>query len=73
MTDVDTLMMSNLDQSQWFKAKERRLYGAVPFDINGISVSLMDPRDLLAYKKELGGEHQDIDIAAVEQYIAQYY
>lgn len=71
MTDVDTLKMSNLDQSEWFKAKERRLYEAVPFVVNGVPVSLMDPRDLLAYKKELGGEHQAIDIAAVERYIAR--
>ncbi len=71
MTDVDTLKMSNLDQSEWFKAKERRLNEAVPVVIHGVPVSLMDPRDLLAYKRELGGEHQAIDIAAVEQYMAR--
>lgn len=69
MTDVDTLLMSNLDQSEWFKAKERRLYDAVPWTINGVEVLLMDPRDLIAYKKELGGEHQAIDIAALEEYL----
>jgi hypothetical protein len=34
-------------------------------------VSLMDPRDLVAYKKELDGEHQVFDIAALEKYIIE--
>lgn len=37
--------------------------------IDGIEVPVMPPQDLIAYKKELNGEHQQIDIAAVENYI----
>ncbi|MCX6793109.1 MAG: nucleotidyltransferase [Candidatus Falkowbacteria bacterium] len=69
MTDVDTLLMSNLDQTQWLKVKERRLYDAVVTNINGLMVSIMDPRDLLSYKQELGGEHQSIDIEAIKKYL----
>lgn len=69
MTDVDTLLMSNLDQSAWMKVKDMRLFDAIICNINGIDVSIMDPRDLVAYKKELGGEHQAIDIEAIEKYM----
>ncbi len=69
MTDVDTLKMSNLEKIRWIKVKEIRLFEAVQTNINGINVSIMDPRDLIAYKKELGGEHQLIDIKAVQEYI----
>jgi hypothetical protein len=71
LTDVDTLKMSTLDKSEWIKVKDIRLYDTVPVEIDGIKVSLMDPRDLIAYKKELDGDHQKIDVLAVEKYINQ--
>ncbi len=37
--------------------------------VDGLEVPVMPPRDLIAYKKELNGEHQPIDIAAVEAYL----
>jgi len=73
MTDVDTLLMTNLEKTEWMKVKEKRLYDAVLTDINGLKVSIMDPRDLLSYKKELGGEHQAVDIHFIEQYIQANY
>lgn len=69
LTDVDTLKMSNLQQTEWMNVKEKRLYNGVITDINGIKASIMDPRDLISYKKELGGEHQLIDIKAIQEYI----
>ena len=69
MTDVDTLKMTNLEKTQWMDVKEKRLYEGIITDINGVSVSIMDPRDLVSYKKELGGEHQIIDIKAVQSYL----
>ena len=69
ITDVDTLKMSDLEKNKWIKVKEIRLFDAIKIEINGINVSIMDPRDLITYKKELGGEHQLIDIEAIQKYI----
>lgn len=69
MTDVDTLKMTNLEKTEWMNVKQKRLYDGIITDINGVSVSIMDPRDLISYKKELGGEHQLIDIKAIESYL----
>jgi hypothetical protein len=38
-------------------------------DVNGIEALIMDPRDLIRYKKELGGEHQIIDIEYIQKYL----
>lgn len=69
MTDVDTLKMTNLEKTEWFNVKEKRLYDGITTDINGSLVSIMDPRDLISYKKLLGGEHQKIDIDAIQIYL----
>ena len=69
MTDVDTLKMTNLEKTEWMNVKEKRLYDGIATDINGIIASIMDPRDLISYKKELGGEHQLIDIKAIQCYL----
>ncbi|MEI6528523.1 MAG: hypothetical protein WCO10_02505 [bacterium] len=69
ITDIDTLKMSNLEKTKWINVKEIRLFDAIPTDINKLNVSIMDPRDLVCYKEELGGEHQLIDIEAIKKYI----
>lgn len=69
MTDVDTLKMSNLEQTRWMEVKKMRLYDGIRTDINGVIVSIMDPRDLIAYKRELGGEHQLADVAAIQKFL----
>jgi len=70
MTDIDTLKMSNKEQTEWFQTKDKyRMYPTIATNINGTEVSLIDPRDLVAYKKHLNGDHQIVDIEAVEKYI----
>ncbi len=73
ITDVDTLRMSNLEMKTWYQTKDHfRKYEAVPMEIEGLIVQLMDPRDLVAYKKELADkehQYQMIDVKAVETYI----
>lgn len=69
MTDVDTLKMTNLNKTEWIDVKDIRLFDGITTDINGIKVSIMDPRDLIRYKKELGGEHQLIDIQYIQKYL----
>lgn len=70
MTDVDTLRMSNKEETEWHQTKDLyRMYPNILVDVNGVEVSLIDPRDLVAYKKHLGGDHQLVDIEAVQKYI----
>lgn len=73
MTDIDTLRMSNKAKTEWFQTKDRyRQFPNVVANVEGIDVSLIDPRDLAAYKKELADadhQHQLVDIAAAEEYI----
>ncbi len=69
ITDVDTLKMTDIKKTKWINVKEIRLFDGIKTNINGIDVSIMDPRDLIIYKKELGGEHQLIDIKAIQKYI----
>ncbi len=71
LTDVDTLRMSNKTKTEWVSPKEKYyVHDPVIKTISGIDVALFDPRDLIAYKKELDGAHQTIDIGAVQKYIS---
>ncbi len=72
MTDINTLRMSNKEKTEWCQTKDKhRNFPNIIMNIEGIDVSLMDPRDLVAYKKHLDGDHQLIDIEAVEKYIKE--
>jgi hypothetical protein len=72
LTDCDTLLMSKKDGSGWLKSLD--IYSKYPNlikDFHDIKVSLMDPRVLIEYKQELGGEHQEADIKFLKSYILQ--
>ena len=72
MTDINTLRMSNKEKTEWYQTKDKyRNFPNIITNIEGIEVSLMDPRDLVAYKKHLDGDHQLVDIEAVEKYIKE--
>ena len=75
ITDIDTLCMSNKEQTEWFQTKENYCKFPNIFKIvNGIEISLIDPRDLVSYKKELADkdhQYQLVDIKAVEKYIVE--
>lgn len=74
MADIDTLKMSTKDGNEWLQTKDSfRKYPNTVMDVEGTRVSLIDPRDLVAYKKHLNGDHQLIDIDAVEKYIQEHY
>ena len=73
ITDIDTLRMSNKEKTEWLRTKDKfRNFDPIPTDVGGIKVSLIDPRDLVAYKKHLDGEHQLMDIKAVENYLSAH-
>ncbi len=73
ITDIDTLRMSNRELTKWFQTKDNfRKFDPILTDVNGIEVLLIDPRDLIAYKKELADkdhQYQLIDVKAVQEYI----
>ena len=72
MTDIDTLRMSNKEKTEWYQTKDKyRNFPNIIKNIEGLDVSLMDPRDLISYKKHLDGDHQLVDIEAVEKYIKE--
>ena len=73
ITDIDTLRMSNKEKTEWFETKDRyRRFPNHLMQVAGIEVSLIDSRDLAGYKKELDGDHQLVDIRAVEKYIQEH-
>lgn len=73
ITDINTLQMSNLKMTEWYQTKNNfRKFDPILTDVNGIKISLIDPRDLVAYKKELADEghlYQLVDIKAIQEYI----
>lgn len=72
ITDIDTLKMSNKEKTGWLQTKDSfRKYPNVVTEVERIKVSLIDPRDLVAYKKHLDGDHQLVDIKAAEEYIKE--
>jgi hypothetical protein len=73
MTDIDTLRMSNKEQTEWFQTKDNyRKFTNIIKVVDDIEISLIDPRDLVAYKNELvdkDHQYQLDDVRAVERYI----
>lgn len=70
ISDIDTLRMSNKERTGWITTKDTyRKFETRIIEIGGVNVSVIDPRDLVAYKKELDGDHQSVDIAAIQKYI----
>jgi len=64
------MQMSNKESTKWLKTKEHfRKFDPIETEVNGIKVFLIDPRDLASYKKHLDGDHQIVDVVAVENYI----
>ncbi|MCB9815179.1 hypothetical protein H6785_01160 [Candidatus Nomurabacteria bacterium] len=70
LTDVDTLKMTNKGATEWLDNKLiYNKYPDVVKKIQDLEVVLMHPRVLIEYKNELRGEHQESDIAFLEEYI----
>ncbi len=67
--------MSDRELTKWFQTKDSfRKFPSVVKKIENVEVSLIDPRDLVAYKKELADQdhlYQLSDVEAVEQYIRE--
>ncbi len=69
ISGTDTMKMSNKERTMWIPR------GIFPYDttdmnIEGIDIKVMNSRELVTYKRELDGEHQLVDIKAIEEYLA---
>ncbi len=76
ITDIDTLRMSNKEQTEWFQTKDNyRKFSNFIKVVDGIEISLINPNDLVAYKKELVDKdhrYQLDDVETVEKYIINH-
>ena len=62
--------MSNKTKTEWFSSKEKYyVHDPVIKNIAGIDVAFFHPLDMIAYKKELDGPHQRVDIEALQKYV----
>lgn len=57
------------DKENIWKSFPAKLNEAEIHDVYGIKLPVMAPQYLIEYKKLLSGEHQKVDIKAVEEYI----
>ncbi|MBI5456615.1 hypothetical protein HY969_02645 [Candidatus Kaiserbacteria bacterium] len=63
--------ISNQARTEWIPYLSE-ISRKLKLKVEGMDVWVMHPRALAAYKKELDGEHQAMDIAAAEKYAAEH-
>lgn len=66
----ETGMMTNLKRTRWIKNEGEMKSDQIVFE--GMKLNIILPEELIAYKRELDGEHQAVDIEAVERYIEKH-
>lgn len=68
----DSLMVSNKEGTAWMPA-QKLPYNTLDVNIHDmLTVKVMHPRELLELKKELNGEHQQVDIDAIQKYLTEH-
>ena len=67
ISGTETIKISNKKRTQWVPLNESA--DTLNMDVEGINIRVMNPVELVEYKKELDGDHQLTDILAVENYI----
>ena len=67
---ADTMRIFDDATRRWFDMPSH-LDTARPQEVFGIRVPVIDPAELVAYKRLLIGDHQKVDIAAVQRYLAK--
>ncbi len=65
---VDSILMSNKERTKWIPYPNQSL-NSLDIKAEGFTLKVIHPRDLATYKKELDGEHQMVDIQAIEEYL----
>lgn len=70
ISGTDTLRMSNKERTEWI-TYPNFTFDTLDVDLEGTTIKVVHPRKLVAYKKELDGPHQLLDIEAAEKYLRQ--
>jgi hypothetical protein len=70
ISGTETIKMSNKERTKWLSLDESS--DTLSMNAEGIEIKVMNPVELMEYKKELDGDHQLIDIKAVENYLATH-
>ncbi|MFA7191702.1 MAG: hypothetical protein WC089_00165 [Candidatus Paceibacterota bacterium] len=65
--DLSDAYISNKERTAWIKLENK--LEPVKMTVGGIEVNVINPQDLINYKKNLDGDHQLEDIKSVEAYI----
>jgi len=68
---IDSLFITNKERTEWLPY-QRSYFDRLGIEIDGITLKILSPRKLIEYKKELDGEHQLIDIQAIEKYCIEH-
>lgn len=67
--DLSDAYISNKERTQWIKLTNN--LAPLHMVIDGMTVNIINPNDLISYKEQLDGDHQIEDIEAVKNYIRQ--
>ncbi len=70
ISGTDTMRMSNKERTKWISRAVP--YSTVDMNVEGIDIKVMNPMELVTYKKELDGDHQLVDIKAIEDYLTTH-
>ena len=67
---ADTLRINNKARTEWLEWPTA--FNTLDMIVEGVLVKVLHPQELIKYKKELDGEHQEIDIDAAEKYLLKH-
>jgi hypothetical protein len=68
---IDSLRITNKERTEWLPYQQS-YFESLDIDVNGMKLKILSPRKLVQDKKELDGEHQLIDIQAIEKYCIEH-
>ena len=71
ISGTETIKMSNKGRTEWISLDESS--DTLDMKLEGIDIKVMNPVALMEYKKELDGDHQLVDIKAIQEYIDKNY
>jgi hypothetical protein len=69
---IETMRISNKSRTAWIPYSTEYV-NPVEREIDGLRLSVLSPGTLAAYKRELDGDHQLVDIEAIQKGAAQTY
>lgn len=70
ISGTETIKISNKKRTEWISLDESS--DTIDMNVEGIDIKVMNPVELMEYKKELDGDHQLIDIKAIKNYLTTH-